>query len=277
LIQEARLTHEPSDTSGKPGKEKHIRETGQGLTDYLDHLMNIEGPQAVIDFLKNLNIRYHADSRFFGKRAFNPRIHDPTRPDQKPDWILEVIARENLEETIYEFVDRHQKSVLRRHAHKGNINGLNNFLDVFIETNKLLYSYYKKGVLKPLWAMQRINRNISIFTQGDEEVAWVADGFIAKMFELHLGDLDLLRDTFKEAKIPGHLRAGLLFAQIIRWEDDSQKKSTPSSFLGRFLEKIESSLSPLGSSKIGAEDVGAALDEYQILDKAEKKQWLSFL
>jgi len=277
LIQETRLTHEASDGSRKTNKETHIRETGQGLTDYLNHLMAAEGPQAVIEYLKHLNIRYHDDSRLLKKGALIPRIYDPTRPDGKPNWVLELPEKEDLEKTIYDFVDRHQKNVLYRHAKKGNINGLSNFLDVFIEINKLLFSYYRLGILKPLWAMQKINRNISIFTQGDEDINWVSVGFIAKMLDLHRGDRGALQDTLTEANVPGHLRAALLLSQMLRWEDDSKKKGGPGQYLGRWLEKIEACLSPLGLHNVKTDQVVAALDVYHILNDLEKTHWLSFL
>ena len=79
LIQEQRLTVEPSEGFTKKRREAHIRDTGQGLTEYVNHLMEDEGPQAVIEYLRHLNIRYHDDSRVLKRRTSIP---------QKISWMI---------------------------------------------------------------------------------------------------------------------------------------------------------------------------------------------
>lgn len=274
LIQEKQLTHEPSEGSKKTNTEKQIRDTGQGLTLYLSYLMEKVGVQAVIEYLNNLNIRYHADARRFGRKIpIKLRGYDPTRSDQTPNWTIGPDDRKDLEETIFEFVKKHQKRILCRHAKKGNINGLTNFLDVFLEINKLLYVYCQNGVIKKhptAWSL--ILTSISIFTFGHDDYK-LSNGFLSKLVDLHEGDMGILRKTIKQARVPGHLRTALLIAQIMRWENEL-KAEKPSAYFPTWLKKIDSSLKPLQVNEIVSNQVSVALDQYQMFGEVDKNQCL---
>src|SRR5436190_12848026 len=54
LIQEHKLTHEPSEHQDGNSREVQVRETGRGLVEYLDEIGAKEGQLQVIQYLNNL-------------------------------------------------------------------------------------------------------------------------------------------------------------------------------------------------------------------------------
>jgi hypothetical protein len=178
IVQEDRLTYEPGD--GSSGTQRKIEDTGEGLLDFLDDLGRREGMSAVIDYLRRLNIRFQDGAGGLrGRRRFRLVIRDPFQADTAPEWL--IIAKtqsDDLEAAIYDFVDRHEKGCLRRHAARGNINGMDNFVDIFTTIIKLLYTNYLRSVVKRGRLIGYVTSLIEIATSGDQEKNDPTDGYL---------------------------------------------------------------------------------------------------
>jgi hypothetical protein len=275
LIQESRLKYEPSDELSDRDPNRIIRETGRGLTEFLDYLIKTEGLRAVIEYLTNLNIRFHESGHLRGRGfGIRPSPHDTFRPDELPAWMHEFAKRKTgLIAAIKDFIERHEKRVLRKHARKGNINGLKNFLDVFVETNQLLYTWFSRGVLDQSYAVEKICRHLDILTCGyDYENGDWSEGYIETMKESLIGDSGLLTEKLREANVHGHARVALIIAQYIR-----SGRSNPIGFLPSALERMEECLNGVGLGMLNGTEIEAVLDEYTMLAEAEKIGFLSFL
>jgi len=148
VIQESHLTFEPSSGSSSP--KGRIEESGDGLPAYLDALGKQAGITAVIEYLDHLTIRFD-DGGGSGRspRKFRLRIRDPFSHDDAPPWLINSREEsDDLEEAIYDFVERHERQRLLRHVTRGNVNGMENFLDIFLTLIRLLHVYYRRGVVK---------------------------------------------------------------------------------------------------------------------------------
>ncbi len=159
------------------------------------------GQIELIRQLMEQNIRYQDESRWGGKgRGFRVKVNDPFHPDTVPDWLK--FSRENfpqLEQALYDFADRHQRHVLEKHERKGNINGLANFFDVMVATSKLLFVWFRRGVLKQHWVTQKLCEYLKILTGTlpefrDEKPT----GYLARVYMNRRGESALLKKTFEE-------------------------------------------------------------------------------
>jgi hypothetical protein len=114
------LTYEPSE--GSSSTQRTIEDSGEGLLEFLDEISRREGASAVIEYLKNINIRfYDGAGGVRGRRRFRLVIQDPFRADTAPEWLLNARTQsDDLEAAIYDFVDRHERLRLRKHAHIGD-------------------------------------------------------------------------------------------------------------------------------------------------------------
>ena len=130
IVQEDRLTHEPG--GGSSSSKGRIEETGEGLPEFLDEIGRREGVAAIAEFLRQLDIKfYDGSSGGPNSRRFRVRITDPFESDRVPDWLIQAKANsEDVGAAILDFVERHDKRKLHKHASRGNINGMENFLDI---------------------------------------------------------------------------------------------------------------------------------------------------
>ena len=168
VIQEHRLTYEPSGEGSS--SRKKVEETGEGLAEILEEIGKREGVAAVIEYLRHLSIRFNdgGGGPFVG-RKFRLRPRDPFHADVAPDWLLQHKGEaENLASAIMDFVERHVKGRLVKHARRGNVNGMENFLDVFTAIVRLLYVYHRRGVVKGPGLVGRVVQCIEVATWGVE-------------------------------------------------------------------------------------------------------------
>ena len=286
LIQEHRLTHEPAGNGGANNSERVVQETGRGTTEFLDVLAEREGYLAVVEFLDHLNIKYQSDLQLHrGHGGYGWGAHDPTLSDAAPDWVHG--AGRELEKAIFDFVDRHHKRILQKHAKTGNINGLANFLDVFIECNKLLFLYFRRGKVNPHFAMEKILRAVGIFTDGysslgnarqagyDEDGEPVGtekeyEGFFQQMLKELSGDHQLVSKAAVESRSLEHLCIGLFMAQIIRCPKADCGKAKD--FHPKFHLKVLQTVKALRITPT-AESLKQALAFYPFLSEEERNQW----
>ncbi len=218
LIQEANLTYVHSGVSRHNEREKIIQESGNGLVEYLDRLGDNGGQEAIIDFLNHLKIRFSDEKNLIGAtKGFPVNIKDPTISGDMPSWMHSLAENSDFEKVVYDFVDRHHKENLNHHAIRGNLNGLENFVDVFLITNKLLYTYQTRGFLKKFKTMLRYRKSLAILTQGGTfvESEQTYDGFLLKIFAAHSGDMETITDLLIKYRLVEHAALALIMAQLI--------------------------------------------------------------
>lgn len=214
LIQEDRLTHEPN--GGSSSSRGKVEETGEGLLEYLDEIGSRDGIAAVAELLRQLDIRFYDGSS--GGRSltsFTVRISNPFESDRIPDWLIQVKGdAADLGEPLLDFVDRHEKRKLRKHVCRGNINGIGNFLDILTTLVRLLYIYYKRGVVKRLVASSRLCDWIELTTSGRDESF---DGYLYSLWNSLGGDVTLLQKVCGKSHYCAEVRSILLIAQKLRY------------------------------------------------------------
>ena len=265
LIQEAYLTHEASEDSYSSKIKKIVQETGERLFEFLDRLWEIEGEDAVIKFIQNVSVRFYDGASRKSPLPPGPHTtHDPTRSDTPPNWkSISSKGKIDLDKTICDFVKRHEINVLRKHAKRGNINGLKNFLDVFVLTNRLLYVYFKREIINKNYVIDVICRNIDIFTKG----------YIDKIFSNLKGNLQLIHEVFKKFNVPGHLLSALIIAQMVRWKPGESSHAQPINCLPSWKEKIEDTLIKLKIEGPEPEEILDVLNDYKMLGDDEMINW----
>ncbi len=217
VIQEGRLTYEPSGEGSSSSKSK-VEESGEGLTEFLEELGKRDGVSAVIEYLRHLNIPFNeGEGGRRGDRMFRLRVSDPFHADVAPDWLLN--AKEgttNLAEIIYDFVDRHEKRCLRKYAKHANINSMENFLVIFTELVRLLYVYHVRGFVHRLQMIGRLCNYVEIATCGFENDQDSSEGYLYGVYD-NLGDPDYLQEVCDELNFLGNVRAAFAIVQRIRY------------------------------------------------------------
>jgi hypothetical protein len=277
IIQESRLTYEPGEGSSSPkGK---IEDTGEGLAEFLDELGRRDGLAAVVDYLQHLNIRFHGGGEGgVGQRKFRVRVRDPFHDDRPPDWLIEAKTRANdLEEAIYEFVERHERKRLRKHASMGNINGMGNFLDIFNTLVRLLYVYYKRGIVKRGQLIGRICTLLELATIGKLTEEEQFDGYLCKIFDRLGGDEALLQEVCDETNYLAEVRAALLIVQSIRFDasktaQHGPKANRPREALPTYARAVAEAIRICGLSEPKPKDVQRALEDYRMFTEGEIAQ-----
>lgn len=278
LVQESKLTYEPSEGRGETDTQRKITETGRGLTEHLEYILKNEGVMAAIEYLENLNIRFY-DGSTIGPPPPPPppppKSRDPSRPDDVPEWALELSEneRKTLEQAYYDFADRQIHRVLQRHARRGNINGLRNFLDVYVTICKMMYKGYKEGILKPLYAMDKICRCVYSLTDGYKFAGEELAGYFLSILDAQSGNKPFIKEEFLEANVPGHLIIAMQMAQEIRWKDGGMKEARPKKVLPKQSAKVNQVLKKLEITTAD-DQIEKALDEYALFDEETKKEWL---
>lgn len=282
IVQEQRLTYEPGE--GSSSSKSKVEETGEGLPEYLDELGKREGVSAVVDYLRHLNIRFQDGASLGGGgRRFRLRIRDPFHADIAPDWLINAKAQSNdLEEAIYDFLDRHDKRRLRKHASRGNINGMENFVDILTAMIRLLYVYYRRGVVKRGKLIGRFCDYIDIATSGIEREKDPCDGFLYSVSDNLGGDCELLQEVCDETNFPGELRAILLIVQKVRYIPGEQSTygpapQRPKECLQAWSKRIRATLEEVGVEEPSKNDVRKALEDYRMFSTAEIDELLKEL
>lgn len=274
VIQEGRLTYESSGEGSSSAKSK-VEESGEGLTEFLEELGKRDGVSAVIEYLRHLDIRFNdGGGRLHGGRMFRLRIRDPFHADVAPDWLLNAkVDTSNLAEAIYDFVDRHDKKRLRKHAKRGNINGMENFLDIFTALVRLLYVYHVRGFVHRLKLIGRICDYIEIATCGFENAQDASEGYLYSVYD-NLGDPDYLQEVCDELNFLGHVRAAFVIVQRLRYVPGEESKwgtppSRPSECLPDQRKRLREAIKELDLNEPSKADIMKALGEYKMFSAAE--------
>jgi HKD family nuclease len=273
VIQEGRLTYEPSGEGSSSAISK-VEESGEGLTEFLEELGKRDGVSAVIEYLRHLNIRFNdGGGGLHGGRLFQPRIRDPFHSDVAPDWLLNAKDdTSNLAEAIYDFVDRHEKQRLRKHAKRGNINGMENFLDIFTALVRLLCVYHVRGFVHRLKLIGRLCNYIEIAICGFDNAQDSSEGFLYSVYD-NLGDPDYLQEVCDELNFLGHIRAAFVIVQRVRYVAGETATwgtppKQPSECLPDYSRRLREAIKDLNLKEPLKSDIMKALAEYRMFSEA---------
>ncbi len=192
-----------------------------------------------------------------------------------PDWLK--LAREQFPDlgvAVYVFADRHRDRVLRRHEHAANSNGLSNFIEVMVATGKVLFVYLRRGVLTQPQVTARLREYLNIFTGSipeyrDEKTT----GYLARLYSNGNGNPGQLQKIFEEHNVWGHLHALLLVAQVVRGSADGSDASQAASQLPMLVDQVKAFESRIGFGSATAEQIGRALEDYEMLTQEELALW----
>jgi hypothetical protein len=274
IIQEGRLTYEPSGEGSSSAKSR-VEESGEGLTEFLEELGKRDGVSAVIEYLRHLNIRFNdGGGGLHGGRMFRLRIRDPFHADIAPDWLLNAKGdTSNLAEAIYDFVDRHEKQRLRKHAKRGNINGMENFLDIFTALVRLLYVYYVRGFVQRGKLIGRFCNYLEVATTGIDTSEDYSDGYLSTLHDA-LNDSKYLQEVCDELNFLGHIRAALVILQRIRYVPGETATwgtppKRPSECLPDLRKRLRDAIKECGLKEPSKAGITKALGEYKMFSPAE--------
>jgi hypothetical protein len=296
VIQEHRLTYEPSGEGSSSTKQK-VEETGEGLTELLEEIGKRDGVAAVAEYLRHLNIRFNDGGNGLAVgRKFRLRVHDPFHPDVAPEWLVNFDSEaENLAEAISDFVERHEKRRLRKHARNGNINGMENFLDILTAMVRLLYVYYLRSLAiknrlavdqgqstgyygksvkkkpKPLVTQGQLIGQVCTFieiaTGGIDTDDDYCNGFLLAVSE-NLNDPELLAEVASKTNFCGEAKAALMIVQKVRFVPNDPSvdlpPKRPSEGLRSISEKVRDTFAEVGLNEPSNEDVIRALEQYRM-------------
>jgi hypothetical protein len=280
IVQADRLTHESSGSSAG-NKQQVVEESGVGLPEYLEELGGAQGAAAVVEYLRHLNIRFFDGSGGLNvSRDFSLRRHDPFHPDVRPDWMLNPdIAQDDLRGAILDFVDRHEKKRLQRHADRGNINGMENFLDILSAMVRLLYVYHRRGVVERGHLIGRVCRYVAVATRPIDESEDYFEGYLSSLTANLAGEKNLLREVCREFNFAGKVWATLLVGQVARFDPTEvplwgNKAKQPSDCLPQQSRIVGEELHRAALSPTG-QQLADALAGLNMVPESELATWVA--
>jgi hypothetical protein len=192
-----------------------------------------------------------------------------------PDWLLHQKGEaENLASAILDFVERHVKGRLVKHARRGNVNGMENFLDVFTAIVRLLYVYHQRGVVRGPGLVGRVIQCIEIATGGIEAPDLACEGYLLAVAD-HLRDEETLQQASEQVNFTGHVRAALMIAQKVRFVPNDQsnpyrRPSTgPRECLPTTADLVRDTLAEVGLAEPSWQDVLEALEQYRMFSDGD--------
>ena len=208
VVQEARLTHEPGG-EGSSSPQSRIEESGEGLAEFLEEMGKRDGVAAVIEYLRHTNIRFYDGAGGLGGRRFRGcGARDPFRPDVAPAWLLNIQGQsETIAKALYEFADRHEDTRLRKHARRGNVNGMENFLDILTALVRLLYIYHAGGHIQRSALVGRVSRYLQLASRGIDSGDDYSEGYLLTVDD-NLGEPHLPERGVRGTQLPGALVGG---------------------------------------------------------------------
>lgn len=273
IVQEERLTYEAGE--GSSGSKSRIEDTGEGLPEFLDELGRRDGAHAVAEYLRHLNIRFDDGvGRAGGKRRFQVRKSDPFSDDIPPEWLLNgKQVSDQVEAAIYDFVDRHIRKKLMKHADLGNINGMENFLDIFRTLVELLYRWFKRGVVKQGRLIGPIVTMLEVATSGKDTENESFYGYLYSVYDSVGGDIGLLQQVCTENNYCAEIVSALLIVQSVRYKPGEvlfgKKIDRPSQTLEQHSKMVCQAISECSLKMPLESEIRAALQRYRMFSDNE--------
>ena len=156
---------------------------------------------------------------------------------------------------------------------RGNINGMENFLDIFTSLVRLLYVYHVRGVVNRNKLIGRFCNYLQIATCGIETSQDYSEGYLYSVYD-NLGDPDYLQEVCKELNFLGQIRAALLIVQRVRYipgESATWGKppSRPSECLPDHSKELRESIGELELNEPPSSDIMKALSDYKVFTDME--------
>lgn len=276
IIQPHRLTYEPGE--GSSSSKSRVEETGEGLLDYLNEIGKRDGIAGVVEYLRHLNIRFSGGGKNFGSRKFRIQIRDPYCTDKAPDWLVAGKSQsDDVAAAIIDFTKRHEKRRLRKHAEAGNINGIENFLDIMRTMVELTYAHYLMEEVPKIGRGHVISvtlRCLELATSGIEKEDDPWDGFLYTMWDSLDGDVETLQQVLTETAYTAEVRAILLIAQKVRFMPDEKVLSgkppqRPRQVLVKWAKMVSNAIAECELEEPSAEEVERVLESYRMFSKAD--------
>ena len=234
-----------------------------------------DGPAAIAEYLRHLNIRFNDGAgRRASKRKFRVRISDPFQSDIAPDWLLNAKKEaDQVEKAIYDFVDRHIKKKLKKHSERGNINGMENFLDIFTTLVKVLYRWHKRDVVKRGHLIGKLVTMLEVATSGkDTKKEWF-DGYLHSVYDSIGEDVELLQEVCTENNYCGEIFTALLIVQMVRFQPgevlSGKEIQRPKKTLEIQAKMVKEAIAECYLERPSSSDVRKALEGYSMFTEVE--------
>ena len=278
LVQVPCLTHEEGSGSGGD-RLAQMRDSGEGLAEYTEQLARERGIQAVIEYLQSFDIRFFdGEGGIRLRRPFSVRMHDPFRPDLPPDWLLHLPdgTKAELRRAVLDFADRHERRCLRKHARRGNLNGLTNFLDVLRTVVQVLWTYHAQALLGREDVLDRIKKYVALATLGTAFVDDTHPGFLISLADHLRGERSLLKQRCTEEGFCEIVAAVLFVGQVLRSES-GDAGAGPLANLPVFSGKVVSASSAAGLPPPGANEIRAGVRAIRVFTDTEFVRWTKWL
>lgn len=180
---------------------------------------------------------------------------------------------DDLASAITDFVERHIKGRLVKHARRGNVNGMENFLDVFTAIVRLVYVYHVRGVVKKGGLIGSVIRCIEVATAGVDTDDLSFDGYLLAVAD-NLRDEELLQEASGTVNFAGHVRAALMIAQRVRFDPKESDRfgpppKRPRECLTTVSSKVREAFGQAGLEEPSRKDVMEALEQYRMFSDKE--------
>ncbi len=279
LVQESTLTRHTGGDDVVSARETVLQETGRGLAEHLDELGATQGFASVIAYLERLNIRFHeVRETHLASRSFTVKPHDPFQHDEVAEWLKPEMmnndSREKLSAALLDFVSRHEKKIVRRHARYPSLAGVKNLLDVVRTCVKLLYVYWERDVLLEAFVIQHSVRILQFLGKGikSEDEVVVVDGFLAGLVDTFEGDLKLARESLSEQGFFSTAWALLLIAGRVRL-DLVRSSEAPPYPLETVREPLLDAFNLLKAKPPTPDELANALNDFELLSEDQVLAW----
>jgi hypothetical protein len=194
-----------------------------------------------------------------------------------------------LREAIQDFVARHDRQKLRKHASRGNINGMDNFLDILTTLVRLQYIWLKRSdkaaqrvYVKPSYLIKWLCDWIELATSGRTSEEDSFDGYLYALWDSLSGDYITLGKVCKDHHYCAEVRAILLIAQKVRYvPSEIPMNGRPPLSQKDVLKTQASTITHCFASceldEPSHEEVSAALERYRMFSADEIRQMLAAL
>lgn len=270
VVQLRELLRNRGDNGSSADSLSRLVETGEGLVEHLDRLGSVHD---AITFLQNTHIRFDDGTRGGAGRAAGWRPRDPFSEDFPEDWSVDVRTEEAdaLRDALWHFFQRHCDRRLMRHVRRGNINGLQNFLDVFRTLNRLLLTYHKRTiagvpVMPHPYVTQGLQQTLALLIGPLEAGEGVHHGFAEAMARSVGTDRELLRN-----ELDRHGTGSMVIAAtdaLIQVRAAALRKGQEDEWSARRRRWAWEWVSRQGLATVTHEERAAAMSEYQSMAKA---------
>ena len=218
------------------------------------------------------------------------RITDPFESERIPDWLIQSRAESaDLQVAIQEFVQRHDRQKLRKHASRGNTNGMDNFLDILTSLVRLQYIWLKRSIMrrsgytfKPNFLIKWLCDWIELATIGRDSEADSFDGYLYSLWGSLSGDHITLAKDCEAHHYCAEIRAMLLVTQKIRYVPGEIPEYDRPPLSQKDVLKVQAStitecFASCGLDEPQQQEVQAALERYRMFSAEEIEEMLAAL